>query len=390
MNLYSSKINWTAVSVLLSVSVVIIALVIYNLRTESKEMNLYIGTYTTGESKGIYHYTMNSETGQLKLVDVTDNILNPSYLAIEPKGNYLFAVSEVNDFDSAGSGSIKAFKIDPATKALTKLNTVSTGGAHPCYVSADNEGKHVLTANYSGGNVSAIPINNDGRLSEDVSIAQHSGSSIVEKRQDKPYAHCVTFDPLNKFVFAVDLGIDKVMIYKLEDDQLIPNEPAFAQLTPGAGPRHMVFHPGQNFAYVITELSNKIYAFKHNAETGALSEIGNYSSLPNDFEGTSYCADIHIHPNGKFLYGSNRGHNSIVIFSINQNTGELDLIGHESVHGDWPRNFVIDPTGKFLLVANQKSNDVVVFKINSNSGSLEFTGINENIPSPVCIKFLKL
>lgn len=384
-----TKLTRKVISVIIVFIILIPILLTGNfMKEKSNDIHLFIGTYTNTGSKGIYLYKFNTTSDSLNFVNATEDVVNPSYLAVASSGNYLYAVNEINDFDTLKSGSVTAFEIDKETKSLSVLNRISSGGAHPCYISIDADSKFILTANYTGGNIASAAINNDGSLGEIIDAAHHSGSSIVSGRQDAPHAHFVTLDPQNKFVYAVDLGIDKVMIYKFENGKLIPNEPAFVALSPGAGPRHMVFHPTNNYAYVITELNNKIYAFKCDRLSGSLTEIKNYSTLPLDFDGVSYCADIHIHPNGKYLYGSNRGHNSIVIFSIEQDSGQLTLIGHESTRGDWPRNFTIDPSGKFLLVANQKSNNITVFRINQSSGELEFTGITETVPVPVCLKFL--
>jgi 6-phosphogluconolactonase len=361
-----------------------------DIHNSTKYYFFYAGTYTNEDSKGIYLYKMNSETGKLTFVDVTENISNPSFLSIDKSNNFLYAVNEVADFDSGKNGSVSAFKVDAKTKQLKFINKVSSGGAHPCYVTIDSEGKFIFAANYSGGNICVLPINKDGSLSIASDIANHSGSSVNKKRQNAPHAHSVYVDPYNKYIYAVDLGIDKINIYKFDSDngRLLSNEPAFFKADPGSGPRHMAFHPTNKFAYVINELDNKIIALKITPENGGLNKIESYPTLPSDFIGTSYCADIHIHPNGKFLYGSNRGHNSIVIFKINEKSGKLTTVGHKSTMGDWPRNFTIDPSGKFLLVANQKSNNIVVFRIDCQSGMLEGTKSAAEISSPVCLKFL--
>ncbi len=350
----------------------------------------YVGTYTDGDGKGIYLYKMNTESGEVDLISVTENIDNPSYLAIDKQNKYLYAANEVADFGDSKSGSISAFKIMPGTNELNFINKVSSGGAHPCYVAVTDDGNFVLAANYTGGSVCPLPVKSKGGLADATDVAQHTGSSINEKRQNAPHAHSAYFDPEQKFVYAVDLGIDKVNIYKFDSKNgtLIANEPPFFKSEPGSGPRHMAFHPNAKFAYLISELNNKIIALSVDPANGGLTKIEEYTALPKDFKGTSYCADIHVHPNGKFLYGSNRGDNSIVIFEINKENGKLILVGHESTQGDWPRNFVIDPSGNFLLVANQKSNNVKIFKINTSTGKLIFTHQTISVPSPACVKFL--
>jgi 6-phosphogluconolactonase len=350
----------------------------------------YVGTYTDGDGKGIYLYKLDTESGEVDLMGVTENIDNPSYLAIDKQNKYLYAANETANFGDSKNGTVSAFKILPETKELKFINKVSSGGAHPCYVAVSGDGKFVLAANYSCGSVSLLPVKNEGGLDDASDIVQHTGSSINEKRQTAPHAHSAYFGPLQKFVYAVDLGIDKVNIYKYdaENGMLFENEPAFFKAEPGSGPRHMVFHPNGKFAYLISELNNKITALRVDPMNGSLTKIEEYSALPKDFEKTSYCADIHIHPNGKFLYGSNRGDNSIVIFEIDEESGKLNLVGHESTQGDWPRNFTIDPSDNFILAANQKSNDVKIFKINSTTGKLIFTNQTIRVPSPACVKFL--
>lgn len=349
---------------------------------------LYIGTYTDGESEGIYLYKMNSKTGELKYVSVTGNIDNPSFLAIDKTGKYLYAVKELTEFEGKKSGAIAAYKVDAETKALEFINHTATEGGAPCHLIVDKNNEYVLSANYVGGNACAIKISEDGSLGEITGLVQHKGSGPNTGRQEGPHAHSVNMDPQNKYLFVADLGIDKIMIYKLsEEGELKENEPAYAETAPGAGPRHFTFHPNGKFAYVINELDNTVTAFLFNDSTGALILIDSYTTLPDNFEGESYCADIHIHPSGNFLYGSNRGDNSIVIFSINRESGKLTLVGHESTRGNWPRNFTIDPTGKLLLVANQKSNDIFVFNIDQVKGTLNYTGNSAKLPSPVCLLF---
>jgi 6-phosphogluconolactonase len=245
-----------------------------------------------------------------------------------------------------------------------------------------------MAANYGGGNVVIYPVQAGGALGEPTDVAQHTGNGADPKRQDKPHAHSIIPDAAGRFVFAPDLGIDKVMIYRvdLKTGKFVPN--GFAATKPGAGPRHFVFHTSGSFAYLINEIDSTVTAFAYDKTGGALAELQTVSALPADFSGTSYCADIHIHPSGKFLYGSNRGHDSIVAFAIDQNTGKLSLIAHESTQGKWPRNFVISPTGEFLLVANQNTHNVVAFRIDQQTGKLTSTGQTTEIPSPVCLKFI--
>jgi 6-phosphogluconolactonase len=257
-------------------------------------------------------------------------------------------------------------------------------------VIVDKTGKCVLTANYSGGSISAFPVKSDGSLGELSDLIQHQGSSVNPKRQKEPHAHTIILDDANRFAFCADLGMDKVMIYKLDAKRgkLTPNTQAFAVVKPGAGPRHFKIHPNNKFAYVINELDETVTAFAFDRTKGTLKEIQTISTLPTDFTGTSYCADIHVHPSGKFLYGSNRGHDSIVVFAIDEARGTLSFVQHQSTLGQWPRNFAVDPTGQFLLVANQNTNNIVVFRLNPQNGQLLPTGHALELPAPVCLQLI--
>lgn len=353
-----------------------------------KEIYFYTGTYTDNGGEGIYLSKLDLSSGKVELINITKSIVNPSYLALDSEKKFLYAVNEISDFENQNAGSVTALKIDYAENKLIKINRKSTSGAHPCYISIDAQNKFALVANYTGGNISAIKINDDGSLGEIISVIQHEGSSINPQRQSSPHAHCIELDNNSKFVFAADLGIDKIMIYKFNAEQgIIHNENKFSTLPGGAGPRHITFHPNNNFAYVINELNNTVTSYRFYSLTGKLELINNYNTLPEDFAGISFCADIHIHPSGKYLYASNRGHNSIAIFSIDEDTGLLELRGYESTKGNWPRNFAIDPTGNFLVAANQKSDNLTVFRIDAETGMLSYTGFELRIPSPVCIKF---
>jgi 6-phosphogluconolactonase len=351
------------------------------------ESLLYVGTYTNGKSEGIYVYRMTPDSGELKHAVTVKGVSNPSFLAIDPKRRYLYAANESAEFAGKKGGGVTAFAIDRKTGDLRKINERNSPGV-PCYVSVHPSGKFVMAANYGGGNIVIYPVGAGGSIGEPTDVAQHEGKGGDPKRQDKPHAHCIIPDAAGRFVFAPDLGIDKVMIYRvdLKKGKFVPN--GFFATKAGAGPRHLVFHPSGKFAYVISELDSTVTALAYDAAIGALSELQTVSALPPGFSGTSYCADIHVHPSGKFLYGSNRGHDSIVAFAIDQNTGKLNLIAHESTQGKWPRNFVINPTGEFLLVANQNTHNVVSFRIDQQTGKLTATGQTTEIPSPVCLKFI--
>jgi 6-phosphogluconolactonase len=352
-----------------------------------KELMVYFGTYTRGKSEGIYVYRMNLNTGELKRSATVRGVSNPSFLAIDPKRRFLYAVNESGEFAGRKGGGVTAYAIDQKTGDLRKLNEQHSPGV-PCHISVHPSGRFVLAANYGGGNIVMYPVKPDGSLGEASDVAQHKGTGGDPKRQDGPHAHCVMLDAAGRHALAPDLGIDKVMIYKVDtrNGKLIPN--GFAATKPGAGPRHFDFHPNGKFGYVINELDSTLTAFAYDREKGVLKELQTISTLPSDFKGTSYCADVHVHPSGKFVYGSNRGHDSIAAFAIDQSTGKMTLIGHESTVGKWPRNFGIDPTGAFLLVANQNTDNVITFRIDANTGKLKPTGQVTEIPVPVCVKFI--
>lgn len=356
-------------------------------RPQVKELLVYIGTYTDGKGEGVYLYRMNLATGEMEHQSTAKGISNPSFLAIDPSRRFLYAVNESGQFLGKKGGGVTAFSIDQTTGALTKLNEVSSPGV-PCHASVHPSGKFVMAANYGGGSIVLYPVRPDGGLDEACDVAQHTGKGANPKRQEGPHAHSVMPDPTGQYAFAPDLGIDRVMIYKVDavKGKLVPN--GFFATRPGAGPRHFDFHPGGNFAYLINELDSTLIACAYDKAKGALKELQTVSTLPRGFSGENYPADIHVHPSGKFVYGSNRGHNSIVAFAVDPQTGRLRLIGHESTWGKWPRNFGIDPTGQYLLAANQNSGLIATFRLDSETGKLKPAGHVTEIPSPVCVKFI--
>jgi 6-phosphogluconolactonase len=349
---------------------------------------IYIGTYTSGKSEGIYGYQFDPQSGALTRVNSIKST-NPSFLAIDRSKRYLYAVNEVGEYLGKPSGGVSAYVIERPNLNLRLLNEQATQGADPCHLSVDSKRKVLLVANYTGGNVSVLPIRPDGTLGMVMDVKQHEGSGPKEQ-QKGPHAHCIMLDRNERYAFASDLGIDKVMIYRFDraTGKLRPAQQPFAELKSGAGPRHLTFHPNGKYFYVIDELDSTMTVFGYDERNGTLTHIDTVSTLPSDFSGTSYCADVHVSQSGKFLYGSNRGHNSIVVFEIDPRTGKLKLVQHISTAGDWPRNFTIDPSGAFLLVANQRSDNVVTFSIDPGTGQLKPTGHNESIPSPVCLRFL--
>ncbi len=378
------------------ISAFLIAVVLMMALTENSQNSLqaadalvYVGTYTRGDSEGIYVYRMNSETGQLTRVTAVSGVKNPSFLAISPDKKFLYSVAEISMFDGQKAGGVAAFAIDQKTGNLKLLNKQPSGGAGPCHLIVDKAGKNVLVANYGGGSVSVLPIAADGTLKPPSSTIQHQGSSVNPQRQKEPHAHSVNLDPAGRFAFVADLGLDKVMIYRFdaEQGQLTPNDPPSVSVKPGSGPRHFAFHPNGKFAYVINEIGNTITAFRYHAEEGRLTPIESVSTIPDGYTKTTHTAEVQVHPSGKFVYGSNRGHDSIAVFAVNSETGKLTSKGQTPCPAT-PRNFAIAPTGTFLFAEGQSANRIETFRINPDTGALTSTGQEVEVPSPVCIKFL--
>jgi 6-phosphogluconolactonase len=351
---------------------------------------VYIGTYTSRGAEGIYAYRYDASTGELSPLGVAAETPNPTFLAMAPDRKYLYAVNEVAELDGQPGGALSAFAIDPESGMLTFLNQQTTIGTGPCHVAVDHTGQYALVANYGSGSAAMLPILENGQLGEASDFKQHEGFGPNERRQQGPHAHSVTLSKDNRFAFVADLGIDRMMIYQLDMDngKLIPNDPPWAETYPGAGPRHFSFHPNNQYAYIINEMGSSVTAFAYDAARGALNELETVSTLPEGFQGRNTCADIHLSASGEFLYGSNRGHNSIALFSIDPDKGTLTAIGYESTQGKTPRNFGLDPSGSFLLAANQDTNNVVSFQVDQETGQLAPTGHQVQVPAPVCIKWL--
>ena len=355
---------------------------------------IYVGTFTGatelgGGAAGIYVCRMDMTSGAVELVHSVPDVPNPSFLTLHPELPCLYAVNAVPEIDGHSGGAMSAFAVDHETGILTFLNRQPSQGAGPCHVSVEQSGQYAITANYTGGSVAMLPIEQDGSLGPPTDWVQHVGSSVNPDRQGEPHAHSFTPDPANKFALACDLGLDQVLVYGLDLEQgaLRPNDPPFATVHPGAGPRHLDFHPNGRVVYVINEIGNTVTVFAYDQDRGALSEMQTIPTLPPDFTETSHTADVHVHPNGRFVYGSNRGHDSIVIYAVDEADGTLSLVGHQSTLGEVPRNFVIDPTSTFLLAANQDTDSIVTFRIDADSGTLTPTGHVATVPTPVCLKF---
>jgi len=354
------------------------------------ERLVFFGTYTRKLSKGIYLSRFNSADGKLSEPELAAELTNPSWVALHPKRRALYSVAETSNYQGQKTGAVAAFALDPATGKLTKLNELPSHGTSPCHITVDRSGRCAVVANYGTGSVACYPIKSDGSLGEASAVIQHTGSGPNQSRQQGPHAHQAVISQDNRFVFIPDLGLDKVMIYRLDPAKgtLTPNDPPFASTPPGAGPRHMAFHPKGRSAYVICELTSVIAAYSYDASRGAFNQLTTVSTLPPDFSGRNSTAEIEVHPNGRFLYGSNRGHDTIAVFSIDASTGTLTLVEHVSTQGKTPRNFKIDPSGSFLLAANQDTDNVLVFRIDPSTGRLSPTGQSVQVGAPVCVEFL--
>ena len=359
---------------------------------------VYVGTYTGGKSKGIYLFTLEKQGNEvspnvtLVPLGLAAETPSPSFLELDATRHLLFAANEVDSFEGKPTGAVSAFAIDTGTGKLKLINQVSSKGTGPCHLCLDKTGRNVLVANYNSGSVAVIPVGPDGHLSEASDFIQHTGKSVNRQRQEGPHAHCVAMDPANKFVFVCDLGLDKVLTYRFdaEHGKLIPAEPPFASLKPGAGPRHLVFRPDGKYAYVINELNSTITAFAYNPTSGALTEVQTVSSLPKQFNGHNSGAEIAVHPGGRFLYASNRGNDSVVFFAIDQDKGTLTWVGAQSTGGKTPRHFAIEPSGNHLVIANQDSGSILLCRIDLASGSLNPSSELVECPSPVCAVFWPL
>jgi 6-phosphogluconolactonase len=360
-------------------------------RDTPERLWVFIGTYSGGDSKGIYRAELDSASGKLSVPVLAAESTNPSFLAIHPSHKLLYAVSEISTVGNKKTGAVRGFALDPKTGELTPLNQQETGGAGPCHLVVDKAGKNVLAANYGGGSVCVLPIKDHGMLGEATAFVQHKGTSVDKQRQEAPHAHSINLDAANHFAFVADLGLDKVLIYRFDPSKgtLEANDPPAANVDPGAGPRHFAFHPSGKYAYVINEMALTVTAMEYNAAHGSLKPIQTITTLPEGAErkGAS-TAEVQVHPSGKFLYGSNRGHNTIAIFTIDQETGKLTAAGHQGQGIKTPRNFGIDPTGKFLLVASQDGDTLSVFKIDQQTGALQPTDSVVKVPKPVCVKML--
>ncbi|MBT4126498.1 MAG: lactonase family protein [Chloroflexi bacterium] len=344
----------------------------------------FIGTYTRLGSEGVYTLRLNGETGELTQLSVATGLENPSFVALDPSGDHLYAVSESSGFN--GSGGITAFNVNRTTGELTQINQQSTGGPGPCHLMIDETDSVAIVTNYSGGSVSIHPLAVDGSVGEHSDFVQHVGSSVNQQRQQEAHAHSVNIDNANKRAYVCDLGKDQVLTYDVDIANGKLSLASTVDEAPGEGPRHFTFHPSGKYVYVNNELGNTITVYDLGSD-GSLSPKQTESTIPDGWDGVTHTADIHVSPDGAFVYVSNRGHDSIAIFSIDQSTGNVTAVGHESTQGETPRNFAITPDGKFLLAENQDSDSIVSFKRESD-GTLTPTGSTIKVPAPVCLQFL--
>jgi len=368
--------------------VILFVLVVINVTVSGQNKNLqkfFVGTFTSENSEGIYLCSLDSETGEISLNNTFKGIDNPSFLKLSPDKIFLYVVSRATSAIEKTGGFVIAYKLNKNGN-LQFLNKQVSNGSGPCHVDVSPDGKFVAIATYGGGTTSLYPVGKDGRLEKPTSVIANEGSGPNKARQSEPHAHSIKFSPFDNSIFSADLGTDQLNIYQLLGGKLKKLEQSFVKLEGGAGPRHFEFHPNGKVIYVINELNSTVSVVKKQEKKWGVFQ--NISTLPKDFNGDSYCADIHISKDGKYLYGSNRGHNSIAVFEVDNKGYSLKRLGTVSVEGDWPRNFGLTPDGKWMLVANQKSNDITVFRINSETGVPEFAGKKIDLPAPVCIEFL--
>ena len=355
-------------------------------------MLVYIGTYTGAKSKGIYVSRFDPATGWLTSPELAAETPSPSFLAIHPGKHFLYAAGEATNLGGKPIGAVSAFKLDAKTGQLTLVNQESSGGAGPCHLAVDRTGKCLLVANYGSGSIAALPIRADGSLAEPSAVIQHHGSSINPQRQAGPHAHFITPDPDNRFTLTCDLGLDQVLVYRLDPGKgsLVANAPPFAAVKPGSGPRHLAFHPSGRFVFLINEMGSTLTVFAYDANRGVLKASQTISTLPEGFAGNSTCAEVQVHPSGKFVYGSNRGQDSIAVFGFDAASGKLTSLEHQPTQGKTPRHFALDPGGKWLFVENQDSDNIVVFQVDSKTGRLRPAGQTVSVGSPVCAVFVPL
>ncbi len=348
-------------------------------------VTVYVGTYTDGTSKGIYRFSLDLDTGKAGAPVLAGEAKNPSFLALHPSGRFLYAVSEVDDFGGAKTGAVLAFAIDPKTGDLKKLGEQASEGTGPCHLVVDKAGKNVLVANYGGGTVAVLPIAADGSLRKASSVRMHEGKGPNASRQEKPHAHGVYLDAAERFALAPDLGADRIFVSSFDAAKGLLTAHGAGTLEPGSGPRHLAFHPGGRFVYVINELTSTVTVFAYDSGKGELQPLQTLSALPEGFKGTSYTAEIEVSPDGRFVYGSNRGHDSLAVFAVDAASGRLTPAGHVPIGGAWPRHFKIEPSGRVLIAAHQKGGTVGFFRLDPKTGQPSPLGATVAIDRPACV-----
>ena len=354
------------------------------------EFLVYIGSYNTASGKGVHAFRFDAATGRLTSMGLATEAINPTFVTATQDGRFLYATKEVTRHEGRKSGSVKAFAIDRKTGKLRFMNEVASGGTIPCYVALDKTGRYALVANYGSGSVEVIEVRSDGRLGKVTAFVQYTGSSVNPERQAGPHTHSINMSPDNRFALAADLGLDKVFVYRFDakSGTLTPNDPACAVVNAGSGPRHIAFARNGRFVYVIGEMKSNITVFSYDARRGALRKLQTISTLPKGHKLQSDCAEVAVSPNGKFVYGSNRGHDSIAVFAADARKGTLTPVERVPSGGRCPRHFAFDPTGRYLLVANQESDTVAVFAADPKTGRLTATGETATVNSPACVRFV--
>lgn len=353
----------------------------------TRELLVLISAFAPGEDGAIHAYRLDASSGKLESIGKQSEVENPFFLALSPDSRFLYSIHEPGTFGGSDDGQVSAFALDRSSGKSTLVNRQSSKGLESCYLDVDATGKVLVVANYTGGSVASLPIGDDGSLGEAASFVQHEGSSVDPSRQQEPHAHCIVIDPTNRYAMAADLGLDKVLVYRLDaaSARLTPSIQPFARTLPGAGPRHFTFHPNGKYAYGINELHNSVTVFRFDGEWGWLIELQTIATLPDTFEGISHCADLKISPDGRFLYGTNRGHDSIAVFSIAQEHGLLTRIAIVPSLGGGPQNLAITPDGSLLIVANMAGNNVVTFHLDGQTGKLTATGARVDMTAPSCV-----
>jgi len=348
-------------------------------------VTVYVGTYTDGTSRGIYRFTFDPATGAMTEPFLAGETKNPSFLALHPSGRFLYAAGEIGSFQGARTGAVSAFSIDPKTGDLALLNQQASEGTGPCHLVVDRTGRNVLVANYGGGTVAVLPIEADGRLKPASSVRVHEGTGPNKGRQEKPHAHGIYLDAAERFALSPDLGADRVFVYRFDAAKGTLEPHGAGPLEPGSGPRQAAFPPMGKYLYVINELLSTLTAFSYDAEKGALAPLQTVTTLPAGFSGTSWTAEVEVSPDGRFVYGSNRGDDSLAVFRVDAATGRLTAAGHAPVGGKYPRHFTIDPTGRFILAAHQNSGTIAVLRLDPATGLPALVGAPAKVDKPVCL-----